>query len=244
MRVFAGPNGSGKTTIIEDLRKKNLFHFNVYINADDIEKLIRNNRSLDLAEYQIKSDTKEIRSYFRKSKFSQTILNDPNVYEMINIQDNTVYFNLQPDTKDKYYSYIAADIASFIRKKLFEGNKSFSFETVMSHNSKIELMKKAKEKGYRVYLYYVSTEAPEININRVEIRKAQDGHNVPEKKIKERYKRSLNNLKSAVLHTYRSYIFDNSGEVSKLVAEINKGEGKIIDPENTPNWVIKYLLNN
>lgn len=28
MRVFAGPNGSGKTTIIEDLRKKNIFHCN------------------------------------------------------------------------------------------------------------------------------------------------------------------------------------------------------------------------
>lgn len=242
MRVFAGPNGSGKTTIIEDLRKKNIFHFYVYINADDIEKQIRENKSLDLSEFQIKSDTDDIRNHFKENRFSQVKLNDPHLYEQVEIQSNIVKFNTPIDSKDKYYSYIAADIASFIRKKLFEANKSFSFETVMSHKSKIEFMQRAKEKGYRVYLYYVSTEDPEININRVKIRIAQDGHTVPPEKIKDRYTRSLNNLKSAVMQTYRSYIFDNSGRASKLVAEINKGEGTIIDPENTPNWVVKYLL--
>ena len=37
MRVFAGPNGSGKTTIIKSLQQK--ITFGVYVNADDIERL-------------------------------------------------------------------------------------------------------------------------------------------------------------------------------------------------------------
>ena len=39
MRVFAGPNGSGKTTIIKSLQQK--ITFGVYVNADDIESLLK-----------------------------------------------------------------------------------------------------------------------------------------------------------------------------------------------------------
>ncbi len=35
MRIFAGPNGSGKTSIINRLKDK--ISFGNYINADDIE---------------------------------------------------------------------------------------------------------------------------------------------------------------------------------------------------------------
>lgn len=38
LRVFAGPNGSGKSTIKEMLQQEWL---GVYINADEIEKSIR-----------------------------------------------------------------------------------------------------------------------------------------------------------------------------------------------------------
>lgn len=38
MRVFAGPNGSGKTTIFKGLLSENEIKLGVYVNADDIEK--------------------------------------------------------------------------------------------------------------------------------------------------------------------------------------------------------------
>ncbi|TLT00789.1 hypothetical protein [Aliarcobacter cibarius] len=47
--------------------------------------------------------------------------------------------------------------ADFIRKKLLEYKKSFTFETVMSSYDKIELLKVSKSLGYRNYLYYIST---------------------------------------------------------------------------------------
>jgi len=58
-------------------------------------------------------------------------------------------------------------------------------------------MKQAVEQGYKVYLYFVSTESPYINIFRVAARKAKGGHNVPEDKIISRYYRSLGLLADA-----------------------------------------------
>ena len=44
MRVFAGPNGSGKTTIINSLKSE--IGFGVYVNADDIESLLKESKVL------------------------------------------------------------------------------------------------------------------------------------------------------------------------------------------------------
>jgi predicted ABC-type ATPase len=41
LRLFAGPNGSGKTTILERIPKK--LNFGYIVNADDIEKALIEN---------------------------------------------------------------------------------------------------------------------------------------------------------------------------------------------------------
>ena len=50
--------------------------------------------------------------------------------------------------------YEAAYVATFIRWKLMKLNKSFSYETVMSHRSKIDEIQLANKLGYRTYLYF------------------------------------------------------------------------------------------
>ena len=55
-------------------------------------------------------------------------------------------------------------------------------------------MQQAVAAGYKVYLYFISTESPEINKFRVEARKAKKGHDVPEDKIVSRYYGSLDLL--------------------------------------------------
>lgn len=237
MRVFAGPNGSGKTTIIHKL--KDIISFGVYVNADDIETAIEKTGFLELNEFKISFSTDEVRNYFKNIAFSPKKLKDENIWKSLQISNNRLVINYPK----AFNSYIAADIAAFIREKLLGSHISFSYETVMSHESKLEFFRKAKEDGYRVYLYYIATEDPEININRVNIRVAQEGHPVKPEIIKSRYYRSLENLKKAVKLTNRSYIFDNSGAFSKLIAEITDGKNvKVIDSESLPNWFIKYLF--
>ena len=68
----------------------------------------------------------------------------------------------------------------------------------MSHENKIGFLQKAKNAGYRVYLYFISTEDPAINKSRVSLRVEQGGHPVSDDKISKRYYKSLNILKPAI----------------------------------------------
>jgi predicted ABC-type ATPase len=115
----------------------------------------------------------------------------------------------------------------------------------MSDRRKVEFLKEAKNLNYSIYLYYFCTVDPEININRVAIRVKQSGHNVPLEKIKDRYVRSLENLKEAIYISNRAYLFDTSSESYErlLIAEITDGkEVEIFSPE-VPAWFIQYVVN-
>ncbi|MGN1227043.1 MAG: zeta toxin family protein [Christensenellales bacterium] len=87
---------------------------------------------------------------------------------------------------------------------------SFIYETVLSHESKIEIAKKAKEKGYKIYTIYIETDNVQINIERVKRRAIQGGHNVSEQKIIERYERVKSNVEKLKDLSNEFYVFNNS----------------------------------
>ncbi len=90
--------------------------------------------------------------------------------------------------------YLSTLLADSIRKRLIDNRRSFTFETVMSSIDKIATLRLASACGFRTYLYYVATEDPTINVDGVAYRVSMGGHNVPEKKIRVRYVRSLGHL--------------------------------------------------
>jgi predicted ABC-type ATPase len=236
MRVFAGPNGSGKTTIFKGILNENKVNLGVYINADEIELTLSKTKLLNFSSFSINVSKLEIIDFFKDSTFAPVKRNEPDLYKKLEVSNNVLYTNTSID------SYLAADIAEFIRQKLLNEGVSFTYETVMSHAQKIDFFKKAQNKGYKVYLYFIATEDPEINIRRVDIRVAQSGHDVHPEVIKKRYFKSLHNLKEAVKQSNRAYIFDNSNEKAHLVAEITNGSNVVINTAiQTPNWVAEYL---
>lgn len=81
---------------------------------------------------------------------------------------------------------------------------------MLSHPSKIELIKLAKEKGYKITSIFVYTNSPSINIERVKARAEQGGHDVPIDKIQSRYYRSIELSKELKLLSDKYYSFDNS----------------------------------
>ena len=95
-------------------------------------------------------------------------------------------------------SYFAAFIAEFLRLKMLNIVETFTVETVMSDESKLEYIRLAKSIGDRIYLYFVSTKDVEINIGRVRFRVETGGHDVLEAKIRKRYYGSLDNSYRAV----------------------------------------------
>lgn len=107
-------------------------------------------------------------------------------------------------------STAAQRIADERRNDCITSMRSFSFETVMSHPSKIDLMVRARNAGFTTLLYFVGLDDPVLNIARVAQRVALGGHPVPADRILERYKRTMALLPSAIRACERSILFDNS----------------------------------
>lgn len=122
------------------------------------------------------------------------------------------------------------------RNLLMIHRRSFSFETVMSHQEKVDFLGEVKEAGYRTYLYFVATESPLINIARIKIRVSEGGHFVPDDKVISRYHRTLALLKPAIRRTNRAFIFDNSGAEARLIAEIENGVDLRFASTSIPAW--------
>ncbi|MBD0724774.1 hypothetical protein B6A10_06240 [Flavobacterium sp. L1I52] len=236
VRVFAGPNGSGKSTLFSEFSKN--YDTGFFINADEIEKKLAVSGLIDLKEIGLTA-TQEDLEIFKASEASKSLFQKAN--ESGHVIDVSVKENFIVDTLKETHSYEGAFIASFLRHLLISQNKSFSFETVMSHSSKIDEISKVVDLGYAAYLYFVCIDSPEVNISRVNNRVEKGGHDVPEDKIEDRYYRTLENLHLVLPHCYRAYLFDNSGKQQVLIAELFKGNMEI-KTNKLPNWFLKYVL--
>ena len=233
LRMFAGPNGSGKSTIKDVINKELL---GIYINPDDIEKNIKENGYLDFNNFEIEASEKEVLNFFINSTLLKSVNLQNKISDLKYENNKLIFINIDIN------SYFASVCADFIRKKLLEYKKSFTFETVMSSYDKIELLKLSKSLGYRNYLYYISTSDPSINVSRVNNRVSFKGHDVPEDKIISRYYRSLGFLKEAVKLSDRAYIFDNSSDEKTWICEITDGSNVDFKVDEIPSWVKEYLL--
>ena len=180
LRILAGPNGSGKSSVYRSLKQNKNFHWGIFVNADEMEKQLRENRFIDLAQYGLSTFAWEdfIADY---GAFVEDKKGKCPVGNILYIDNRIIA--IDPELVD---SYIACKLAEFIRYGLLNTKKDITFtcETVMSHESKLDFMQEAKAKGFRVYLYFVSTSSPEINVGRVVTRVYEGGHSVEEDKIR------------------------------------------------------------
>jgi len=236
LRMFAGPNGSGKSTIFNKIRSQ--FSLGIYLNADEIENLLRNRNQLSLKEFNLTES--------HGLKFN-TFLQNHSLFQKASSQGYNIDLNCQngiiSNPNNATHSYEASILTDFLRTELIQAGQKITFETVMSHSSKIETLKKAKKLGYKNYLYFICTENVEINKARVEERVKSGGHNVPPGKTEQRYYRSLELLQEAIENSYRSFIFDNSENTSKLILDVYQGKKVTFQAEEVPLWVDKYFLN-
>lgn len=236
--MFAGPNGSGKSTLKTVLPKELL---GVYLNPDEIEREIHRQGFLEFSVYGVTATENEVLAFFRDSSF---LISEGfgEATKEIGFANGRLDFR-----KVEVNSYFASVASDFLRNKLLEQKTSLTFETVMSHHSKVEFLEQAQQKGYRTYLYFVATDDPAINIFRVRNRVQQGGHGVPEEKITSRYHRSLDLLMDAIYHANRAFVFDNSGdnknEKHTFLAEITDGKVLELKSDRIPAWFKRSVLD-
>lgn len=232
LRMIAGPNGSGKSTIINQLSSQ--FNTGVYLNADDLEKEFNEKGYINLDIYNLK-DTDSFKSFVENHTLTvKALKSDSNVN--LELSSNII------KNIGKMNSYKASIIVDFIRTQLIESSQKLTFETVMSHHSKIDFLNFANKLGYKSYLYFVGTDSVDINVKRVEERSKKGGHFVSPDKIRSRYLLSMGLLKDAIKSTYRTFIFDNSEKAPVLILEIFKGEEITFHHNEIPLWIDKYLF--
>ena len=236
MRMFAGPNGSGKSTLRDLMLPE---WIGVYLNPDELEHAIRRDGHLDFGAYGVAPTDSQVRNFFQQSNLLQGkgLVDEA---RRLTLDSNRLDFTHAPVN-----AYFASVIADLIRRLLVDERRTFTFETVMSAPAKVAFMEHARSAGYRIYLYYIATDDPQINLSRVATRVSMGGHNVPDDKVVSRYYRSLDLLHDAILRSDRAYIFDNSGDQQgkTWLAESTNGHDLILRSSLIPAWFQKAVLD-
>ena len=118
----------------------------------------------------------------------------------------------------------AAQLAEKQREEHIADMKEFCFETVLSTERNLNLLKRAKEKGYFIRCYYILTADPMINVYRVKSRVESGGHDVPEDKIVARYDKALDLVKELLPICDICHIYDNSEDKPFRILKKRKDE--------------------
>lgn len=159
--------------------------------------------------------------------------------------EGTVYINPDEVAKDVFGDWNsteavikAANYCAEWREKCLRTRTSFVFETVFSADDKIDFILRAKQIGFFIRLFFISTSSPSINASRIARRVMEGGHDVPITKIISRYYKSIINCEIIAPVVDRLYVYDNSVDYqdAKLQFRLTDGEIAKIYVTDIPEW--------
>lgn len=128
-----------------------------------------------------------------------------------------IYINADDIKRANHCSDLeAAQKAVQLRESSIESKSDFTFETVLSTRRNLDLLWKAKSKGYFIRCFYVLTANVDVNVARVQVREKQGGHGVPEEKIRTRYQRALKLIPELIDICDVIHIYDNTKEPFRI----------------------------
>jgi len=121
----------------------------------------------------------------------------------------------------------AANKAAELREKYLLKKEGILFETVLSATDKLDYIRRAKDAGYFIRLFYVGTDHPSINASRIAHRVMEGGHDVPISKIISRFTKSIVNCSIIAPLVDRLYVYDNSVEYAEPKLLFRATNGKL-----------------
>ena len=129
------------------------------------------------------------------------------------------------------------------REQLLRDHKDFIFETVLSSDGKVDFLKRAKEEGYFIRMFFICTESPTINAARIANRVMEGGHDVPIQKIISRYEKAIVNAVKVMRFADRAYFYDNSidNQNAQLLFRTTEGRFAKCYTNSIPEWANKIL---
>ena len=167
--------------------------------------------------------------------------------------ENSVYINPDQVAQERFGDWNsaeavrqAAEYCAGWRERCLSDRQSMIFETVFSADDKIDFVRRAKQAGFFIRLFFVCTESPMINAARIAGRVMKGGHDVPIAKIISRYQKSIINCKIATSMADRVYLYDNSldGYEARILFRFSNGSLVKHYSDNVPQWAHLLLGNN
>jgi len=128
-------------------------------------------------------------------------------------------------------------------EELLNSGLSFSIETTLATRSYLNLVKKARQDGYKVILLFFWLPSPEMAKERVVERVRAGGHNIPQEIIERRYYAGIRNFFTIYKETVDYWmLIDNSKNSRCLIADGGLLKEAHINRASTYNQIKEQCL--
>ena len=153
---------------------------------------------------------------------------------------------LHPDIPLAMANAHAWQIGKSLLEQAVREKRDYRFETTLGGNTIARLLEQAARSGHRLHVWFCGLASADLHLTRVRSRVARGGHDIPEGKIRERWKGSRENLIRLLPLIDHMRVYDNSAEADpaeghrpKPVLVLEMQRGKITAPPDlsrTPDW--------
>ena len=116
---------------------------------------------------------------------------------------------------------------------------SFTQETTLSGARTERTIRRAKERGYTIRLYYIGLDTMEESLGRIANRVAKGGHDIPKEDVKRRFSTRFADVLRVLPYCDEARFFDNDNGFVE-VAEYRNGE-LIPRVSNPPRWLLELM---
>lgn len=116
---------------------------------------------------------------------------------------------------------------------------SFTQETTLSGARTERTIRRAKERGYTIRLYYIGLDTMEESLGRIANRVAKGGHDIPKEDVERRFQNRFADVLRVLPYCDEARFFDNDNGFVE-VAEYRNGE--LIPRVSTPpRWLLELM---
>ena len=116
---------------------------------------------------------------------------------------------------------------------------SFTQETTLSGQKTERTVRLAKEKGYRIRLFYIGINTPEECVKRVKNRVSKGGHDVADAVVERRFKNRFESLRRILPYCDEAFLFDNENGFAEVAVYKN---GELVSKgDYRPGWLCELI---
>lgn len=161
---------------------------------------------------------------------------------VLNADRNDLGIIIDPDkiaAENQCGAVEAGKIAIHRMEDYLQKGITFTQESTLSGRRVLNTVKKAKEAGYVIRLFYVGLNTVDESLRRIRNRVEKGGHNIPSSDVQRRFDARFSTLLEFLPYCDEGLLFDNENGF-QAVAQYKNGKIQVME-ERRPQWLIELL---